>query len=161
MRRRVRLWIVVTGLVVLHFLLHVGLGVGRQAPDLLTVALLLLSRDVRAGAAAGAGLFFGLLEDAMTVLSFGANAVAMTLVGGLGALTRDLFVGDSLVFFVSYFMIGKWIRDLAHWLMMGDVIRPSFVDAVLVAAPLASLYASGAAVVVIAVSGLWGESPGR
>jgi hypothetical protein len=100
-------WILVAALVFVHFLLHVGLGYGRGAPDLLTVALLLAAREVRVGTAAAVGLLFGLLEDALSVLAFGANAVAMTAIGILGALTRDLFVGDSRLFAVSYFFVGE------------------------------------------------------
>src|SRR5690606_29619080 len=33
-------WILVGALVIAHFVLHVGLGFGRGAPDLLTIALL-------------------------------------------------------------------------------------------------------------------------
>jgi rod shape-determining protein MreD len=107
MRGRLAVWIAVVGLVLLHFVLHVGLGVGRVAPDLLTVALLLAAREVEVGTAAGMGLVFGLLEDALGVVSFGANAVSMTLLGMLGAVTRDLFVGDSILFLVSYFVLGS------------------------------------------------------
>jgi hypothetical protein len=84
-----RTWILVAALVIVHFLLHVGLGYGRGAPDLLTLGLLLAAREVRAGAAAAVGLLFGLLEDALSVLAFGANTVAMTAIGILGAFTRD------------------------------------------------------------------------
>lgn len=157
MRRETRVWVVVATLFLLHFLFHLALGMGTEAPDLLTVALLLLSREVQPGFAAGVGLFFGLLEDALGVLSFGANSVAMTLVGALGSLTRDLFVGDSLVFLVSYFIVGKWMRDFAHWAMVGDSLRQPFVDHVLVQASLASLYAAVVGVGVMAVSGLWRE----
>ena len=161
MRREARVWMVVVTLCVLHFLLHVGFGFGPRAPDLLTVALLLASRELQPGVAAAAGLLLGLMEDAMSVLSFGANSLAMTLVGALGALTRDLFVGDSFVFLISYFLLGKWIRDLAHWSMVSDAVRQPFVDGMLVQAPLASLYAASVAVVVVLLTGLWREGPSR
>lgn len=159
MKARLRVWIVVVVLVLLHFLLHVGLGVRGAAPDLLTVALLLAAREVGVGTAAGVGLVMGLLEDALSVLSFGANTVAMTVVGLLGAVTRDLFVGDSLVFLVSYFILGKWVRDLVAWLMMGEALRHPFVDQVVVRGFLGGVYAAAVAIVVMAVSGLWRETP--
>lgn len=154
-----RVWVVVAGLVLLHFLLHVGLGVGRSAPDLLTVALLLAAREVGVGAAAGLGLVFGLAEDALSVLSFGANAVSMTVVGLLGAVTRDLFVGDSLVFLVSYFVLGKWARDLVAWFMMGDALRHPFMDQVVAQGFLGGVYAAAVGIAVLAVSGLWRDAP--
>jgi rod shape-determining protein MreD len=157
MRTGTRVWVVVATLVLLHFLLHVGLGVRHGAPDLLTVALLLAAREVGVGTAAGLGLAMGLLEDALSVVSFGANAVAMTAVGLLGAVTRDLFVGDSLVFLVSYFVIGKWVRDLVAWLAMGEALRQPFADQVLVQGLLGGLYAAVVGIAVMAVSGLWRE----
>lgn len=151
-------WFVVAVLVVLHFFLHVGLGLGSQAPDLLTVALLLAAREVGVGTAAGIGLVFGLLEDALSVLSFGANTVAMVVLGSAGAATRDLFVGDSFVFMVSYFFAGKVVRDLVHWVVTGEAIRQPFVDQVLLHGALGGLYAAATAVVVLTVTGLWRES---
>lgn len=159
MKTRLRVWIVVVGLVILHFLLHVGLGVRHAAPDLLTVALLLAAREVGVGTAAGLGLLLGLLEDALSVLSFGANAVSMSVVGLLGAVTRDLFVGDSLIFLSSYFVIGKWVRDLLAWLMMGQALRQPFTHQVVVQGFLGGVYAAAVGILVMAVSGLWRETP--
>ena len=77
--------------VVCHFLLHVGFSFGQGAPDLLTVALLLFARETGLGRAGAAGLGLGLLEDALSAVAFGANSVAMTIVGVGGAFTRDYF----------------------------------------------------------------------
>jgi len=137
----------------------VGLGIGGAAPDLLTVALLLVVREVGIGAAAGVGLGFGILEDALSVVAFGVNSVAMTLVGLAGATTRDLFVGDSLVFLISYFVLGKFVRDLMTWILMGDALREPFVSQVLVQGLLGGVYAAIVGVALMAVTGLWRESP--
>lgn len=152
-------WVVVVGLFLLHFILHVGVGIGDAAPDLVTVALLLAAREVGIGGGAGIGLIFGLLEDALSVLSFGANTVTMTLLGLAGATTRDLFVGDSLVFLVSYFVLGKFLRDLLHWVVVGEVLREPFVSHVLVQGLLGGLYAAVVGIVVLSVTGLWREEP--
>jgi len=159
MRGRAAVWIAVAGLVLVHFGVHVGVGVGRGAPDLLTVALLLAAREVGVGTAAGIGFGFGLLEDALTVISFGANALSLTIVGVLGAITRDLFVGDSLAFLLSYFVIGKWVRDLITWLMMGEAIRQPFVDQVVVHGFVGGVYAAAVGLVIMAVAGRWREVP--
>jgi rod shape-determining protein MreD len=151
--------VVAAVLVVLHFLLHVGLGIGGAAPDLLTVALLLVSREVGLSGAAGAGLAFGILEDALSVVAFGVNSVAMTLVGLAGAMTRDLFVGDSLVFLISYFILGKFTRDLFAWVLMGDALREPFVTQVLVQGLLGGLYAAIVGIALMAATGLWQENP--
>ena len=86
--------------------MHVGFGLGPEVPDMLTIALLLAAREIGIGGATGLGLAFGLLEDSLSVLAFGASSVAMTITGALGATTRNLFVGDSLSFQLSYFILG-------------------------------------------------------
>ena len=110
MRGSWRVWATVLGLASLHFLLHLGIGLAEVAPDLLTIALLLAAREVGMGTAAGIGFVSGLLLDAFSLLAFGANTVAMTLLGAAGARTRDWFVGDSFFFVVSYLFIGKWAK---------------------------------------------------
>lgn len=150
---RPRVWVLALLLYVLHFLLHVGLSYGGGAPDLITLALLLLAREVSAGRAAAAGLFLGLSEDALSVLAFGANSVAMTVVGVGGAVTRDLFVGDSRLFLISYVFLGKWTRDLIHWIAVGEELRQPFVEQVVIEGGIASVYL---AVVGLVVAELWG-----
>jgi cell shape-determining protein MreD len=158
MAHRSLVWVLVGVLSLLHFVLHVGLGIGRAAPDLLTLGLLLVAREVALGTAAGVGLFFGLLEDSLSVLAFGANSVAMTTIGILGALTRDLFVGDSRVFVVSYLFAGKLVRDLGHWLLVGDALRQPFTDQVLVQGGLGALYVAAVGLGLTFVIRLTAES---
>lgn len=159
MRTSPVVWVVVVGLFLLHFLLHVGMGIGEAAPDLVTVALLLAAREMGIGGGAGIGLLFGLLEDALSVLSFGANTLAMTLLGLAGATTRDLFVGDSLFFLVSYFVLGKFFRDLLHWVVVGEVLREPFVAQVLVQGLLGGVYGAVVGIVIMSLTGLWREGP--
>src|SRR5690606_7068885 len=151
-------WVMVTLLVILHLALHVVLGLGRSAPDLMTVALLIGARDLRIGWAAGLGLVIGLLEDALSVLVFGASALTMTVLGILGASTRELFVGDSRLFVVSYFFAGKWLRDALQWVMMGEEIRGPFVDQVVVQGLLGALYVAVIGVAIAAFTGLSSEA---
>lgn len=158
MRGSSRAWIVVGLLVVLHFGLHLSLAMGKIAPDLLIVALLIAAREVRVGAGAGLGFFLGLMDDAFSVLAFGANTFALTLVGAAGAKTRDLFVGDSLVFMASYLVFGKWCRDLLHWIAVGEAVREPFVETMLINAPLAAAYAAVVGLGVVAISGLGWET---
>jgi rod shape-determining protein MreD len=151
-----RVWATVALLVILHFTLHTGFGIGAGAPDLLVVALLVVAREVPMGAGAGIGLTFGLLEDAFSALAFGANAVAMTVIGTLATRTRDLFVGDSRFFLPTYFFLGKAGKDLVYWLMAGDAVRDPFAQAMFVESPVAALYATlvGTAVAMLTGVGL-------
>ena len=80
----------------------------------------------------------------------------MTIVGVAGARTRDLFVGDSLLFLVSYLFVGKWLRDLVYWISVGEDIRQPFIESMLMGSGLAAAYATVVGVVAIAISGsLW------
>jgi rod shape-determining protein MreD len=156
--RRPIVWVLVVVLSILHFVLHVGFGIGRAAPDLLTIGVLLMVREVGLGTAAGLGLFFGLLEDSLSVLAFGANSVAMTVIGILGALTRDLFVGDSRLFVLSYLFVGKWMRDFAQWILVGDELRQPFADQVLVQGGVGALYVALVGLGLTGFVGLTAES---
>ena len=153
MREGVGFWVWIAVLVVLHFLLHLGLGIGSEAPDLLTVALLLSARTGGVGRGAGVGFVFGLLEDAFSVLAFGSHAVSMTVVGLLGSATRDFFVGESLLFFAAYLTLGKWLRDLLQWTVAGEAVREPFVQEMLVQSVVASFYAAAVGLVIVVVSG--------
>lgn len=155
---RIRVWLLVGLLFVLDFLLHVGFGFGAGAPDLLTVSLLLAAREIGAGRAAVMGFSFGLLEDALSVLAFGANSVAMTLTAIGGALTRDLFVGDSRLFLISYLLIGKWFRELVAWIAMGEGLRQPFVEQVVVQGAVGGAYAAVVGMVLVAATGLGREA---
>jgi rod shape-determining protein MreD len=148
-------WLVALLLPILHFLLHVGLGWGAWSPDLLTVGLLLVAREVRAGTAAAAGFVLGLMEDAFSILAFGANAMALTILGILGARSRDLFVGESVVFMVSYLLLGTWLRHAIHWLVAGGEGRADVTEALLVQAPVAAIYAATVGILLILVTGTW------
>lgn len=157
MREGTGFWVAIGGLVVLHFLLHLGFGIGRAAPDLLTVALLLAAWTGGIGRGAGFGFAFGLLEDAFSVLAFGANAVAMTVVGALGSVTREFFVGESLLFFVAYLVVGKWVRDFLQWIVAGEAVREPFVQGLVLQSGLAALYGAAVGVALILITGRPGE----
>jgi hypothetical protein len=99
---------------------------------------------------AGGGFLFGLMEDAFSLLAFGANTLALTLVGLAGGATRDLFIGDSKHFYFWYFALGKWSRDVIHWAMAGDIVRGPFVETIFLRAPLDAVYAAVVGVVILA-----------
>jgi len=153
MSHSIRLWLVVLCLFLAHFMMHVGFGLGPAVPDMLTIALLLAAREIGIGWASGLGLAFGLLEDSLSVLAFGANSVAMTLTGALGATTRNLFVGDSLSFQLSYFILGKWARELLHWAMAGEALRLPFLEQVMLNGLLGGVYAATIAIPLMILMG--------
>lgn len=139
-------WVFIGCLVVLHFVLRLGVGLGQLAPDLLLVALLLAAREMRAGWAAGLGLALGIIDGSMVPFNLGASALALTVIGFLGARTREIVSGDSFVFVALYLFGGKWLYDTLLYLITGDLFTASATDLVLVS-PLTALYAAAAGVV--------------
>lgn len=145
---RLRLFLICAGLVVTHIALQVAFSAGPAAPDLLVVALLLASRSLGSAGGAALGFVLGLLEDAFAVISFGANVVALTVVGALGARTRDFFVGHSIPFLAVFLTLGKWVRDVLAWTASDPASRPPWGELALVESPLLALYAAAAGLVV-------------
>jgi hypothetical protein len=143
------LWLFIVILVVLHFVLRLGLGLGHLAPDLLVVALLLAAREIRAGWAAGLGLVLGIIDGSMVPFNLGASALVLTIIGFLGARTRELFSGDNYLFLALYLFVGKWLYDTLLYLVTGDLFSSGAVYLLLIS-PLTALYAAAAGVVALA-----------
>lgn len=144
-------WFFIALLVALHFVLHLTFGIGTWAPDLLTLAVLLAARELSGGAAAAVGFTLGLLADAVSLGAFGAAAMTQTVVGYLGARSRDLFVGDSILFLSLYFFLGSWLQDALYYWVAPAIRRGETVDALLIHAPLQALYVAAAGVAAILV----------
>ncbi len=105
-------------LALLYFVLRVGLGLGAFAPDLLLVALLLAARRMRAGWAAGLGCLLGVLDGAAHPHTLGAGARVLSVLGSLGARSREVVAGDSPVLLAAYLFAGKWLYDAGMYLLM-------------------------------------------
>jgi len=132
----------ITVLVVLYFLLGVGLGLGDFVPDLLVVALLLGARRLRAGWAAGLGFLLGVLDGAAHPVTMGAGAVALAVLGYLGARSREVLAGDSPVLLTLYLFAGKWLYDAVVYLLLIERNLAGPVSTLLLGSPLAAAYAA-------------------
>src|ERR1044072_8102548 len=100
MRRtdRYRYPVILTLLVVLQFTVRRHLGNDRVAPDFLLLALLTYTIRAEPAKSAAAGFILGLLRDALTPASFGAGALAHTLVAFGSALGETgVFGGHGVV----------------------------------------------------------------
>jgi rod shape-determining protein MreD len=135
-------------LVVLHFIIHVAFGLGQGAPDLLTVAALIAARRLRGGQAAALGFVLGILDDALAITSFGASALALTTVSYLGARSRDLFEGDSVLYFLVYLFLGTWLTDTIVLLVSPETLRHT-ASSLLVGLPLIALWTALAGVATV------------
>jgi rod shape-determining protein MreD len=128
-------WAFIVVLVLGHFILHVAIGMTGLTPDLLTLAALFAARRLRAAGAAGLGFVLGLLEDGLALTAFGARAIATTVAAYLGARSRDLLEGDSILFLIFYLFVGKWLRDAVVFLLLqlsgaarGDTMSNLLID---------------------------------
>ena len=150
-RSAVGFWIFFAFVLIAHFIIHLALGFGASAPDLLTVALLLAVRRTRGSVAAALGLGLGLLHDALASVAFGADAIVLTFLGYLGARSRDLFEGDSLLFIGVYLFLGKWLHDMLYGLLVRELARGDLASRALVHAPLAAIWAALAGIVAMLI----------
>lgn len=144
-------WVFVAVLVVLHFLLRLTFGIDVWAPDLLTLAVLLGARQLGGGAAAGLGFALGLLEDGVSLGAFGAAAITQTVIGYLGSRSRDLFVGDSILFMSLYLFLGAWLQDVLYFGVAQAVRRGEPLEMLLIHAPLQALYVAVVGLIALVV----------
>ena len=111
-------------LLVLHFLfrpLFVSLPV---APNLLVGALLLATLHLRAGYAALLGFGLGILESAMALEGMGWYALALTVIGYVGARSRDLLFADARFYVFGYLFVGTWVAEIVLLLLATSPAGP-------------------------------------
>lgn len=147
-RTTYRYWVFIGILVFMHFALRVGFGLEERSPDLLTVATLFAARRLRSTGAALLGLLLGVLADALSLIAFGASAVALSIVGFLGARSRDMFEGDSILFVTIYLFIGVWLREAIQALVSRQGIEWSMLYT---SAPVSAIYAAAAGIIALGV----------
>ena len=151
MRRtdRYRWPVLLAVLVLLQFTVRDRLGPERAAPDFLLLALLMYAIRAQPGAGAAAGFAVGLLRDALVPASFGAGALAHTLVGYLTAWGKAVFFAENLAVNAAFFFVGTWIRNAAVALASGGLHGERLAWELLVWSPLQGLTTAAAGFVVL------------
>ncbi len=157
MRRsdKYRFWVILAILVALQFSVRSRLGDERTAPDFLLLALLIYTIRAQPGRSAAAGFLVGLLRDALTPASFGAGALAHTLVGYLSAWGKAVFFAENLFVNGCLFFAGTWFRNLVVALASGKLKGTQLGWELLVWSPLQSLTTAVAGVAVLWLFGRW------
>ncbi len=150
-----RYWLILGGLAVLHFAVRPRLGDDRVAPDFLLLALLLYSIRGRPGPAASAGFVVGLLRDALTPASFGAGALAHTLVGYLSAWGKAVFFAENVWVTGVLLFAGTWLRNLVVAVASGALQGGLLGWELLVWSPLQSLTTAVSGMVLLWLFGRW------
>lgn len=152
MRRtdRYRYPIILTLLVVLHFTVRSHLGDDRVAPDFLLLALMIYTIRAEPGKSAAAGFVIGLLRDAMTPVSFGAGALAHTLVGFFSSWAKAVFFAEHVFVKGCLFFAGTWLRNLIVLLVSSKLQSSQVAWELLVWSPL-----QGLTTALVGIAVLW------
>jgi rod shape-determining protein MreD len=150
-----RFWFVLAGLVLLHFSVRTKLGDDRMAPDFLLLAVLMYTIRAAPGPSSAAGFLVGIIRDAMSPASFGANALAHTLVGYLSSWAKAVFFAENLFVNGCIFFGGTWIRNLIVALASGELKGAPLAWQLLGWSTLQSLLTALAGVLVLLVLGRW------
>ena len=151
MRRtdRYRYPVMMSLLVILHFTVRSHLGGDRVAPDFLLLALMIYTIRAEPGKSAAAGFIIGLLRDAMTPISFGAGALAHTLVGFFSSWAKAVFFAEHVFVKGCLFFAGTWLRNLILLLVSGKLQSSQVAWELLVWSPLQGLSTALVGVVVL------------
>jgi rod shape-determining protein MreD len=150
-----RYLLVLAGLVALQFSVRNRLGNERIAPDFLLLALMIYTIRANPGKGAVAGLIVGLMRDALSPASFGAGALAHTLVGYLSAWGKAVFFAENLFVNGCLFFAGTWLRNLVVTLASGAIQGGQLGWELLVWSPLQSLTTAITGVLVVWLFSRW------
>lgn len=152
---RYRYALVLGTLVALHFSVRSRLGDDRVAPDFLLLALLLYTVRSQPGKSAVAGLVVGVLRDALTPASFGAGALAHTIVGYLSAWGKTVFFAENIFVMGCLLFAGTWVRNLVVAVASGTLKGGLLGWELLVWSPLQSLTTAVTGMVILWLFGRW------
>src|SRR5213076_1725226 len=111
--------IILLVLVVLQFAVTIRMWGRPVGPDFLLLALLMYSIRAQPGRGAGAGFLLGLVRDALTPASFGAGALAHTLVGFASSWAKAVFFAEHVFVKGCLFFAGTWLRNFILLLVSG------------------------------------------
>jgi rod shape-determining protein MreD len=142
-------------LVGLEFVVRGRLGDQRIAPDFLLLALLIYTNRSSPGPSAAAGFIVGLLRDALTPASFGAGALAHTLVAYLSSWAKAVFFAENVVVNGCLFFVGTWLRNLVVSLASGKLKGGRLGWELLVWSPLQSLTTAVVGMLVLWMFSRW------
>jgi rod shape-determining protein MreD len=138
----------------LQFSLRPLLG-WRAEIDFLLIAVLLISVRVRPGAAAALGFVVGLMADSLTPDTFGAGALAMTLIAFAASWLKAGFFADNLALNGFFFFAGRWIYAIIYVLAehqrggAGGLTGIELAQELFVWAPLSAAVTAAAGVVLL------------
>lgn len=126
----------------LHFLLRIGLGLGRASPDLLVVAALLAGRRTAGAPAMLVGTLLGLVEDATGIHNIGARAIGLGVAGYAASRSKRVLSGEGIGFTPLFLFAGAWLSLSLTWALRRPMIAPP--SDLLLVLPLQAAYSAAA-----------------
>ena len=103
-------------LIVLQFTLRPLLA-WHASIDFLVIAVLYGAVRLRPGVAALFGFAVGLVSDSLTLDTFGASALVLTMIGFAASWLKAVFFADNLALNALFMFLGKWVFDLIFLLV--------------------------------------------
>ena len=134
-------------LIVLHYTLRPLLS-WRAAIDFLLIALVFGAVRMRPAGAAVFGLVLGIAADSLGG-SFGAGALAGTIVAFAASWLKAVFFADNLALNGFFLFLGKWAFDLVYLLMERRMHGTELLMQIIVWSPLAAAVTAVAGVIAI------------
>lgn len=144
----VRTALVCVILIVLHFTV-VPLLSWRASIDFLLIALVFGAVRLRPAGAAVYGFIVGLSADSLVAGSFGAAALAGTIVGFGGSWLKAVFFADNLALNGFFLFIGKWVFDIVQALMEQRMHGTELLMQLMVWSPLSAAVTAVAGVLAL------------
>jgi rod shape-determining protein MreD len=117
--------------------------------DFLVIGLLLVSVRVRPGTAALLGGLTGVIVDALAPLSFGAGALAFTVVAFLASWLKAVFFAENIVLNAAFLFAGKWAADVAYLLLERRLQGGALASQLLVWSPLSALVTAAVGIALL------------
>jgi len=152
---RVRFAVLLAALVIAQFTVRGRFAGERIAPDFLLLALQLFAIRAAPGAGAVAGFLLGLLRDSLTPASFGAGALAHTLVGYFTGWGKAVFFAENVIANGVFFFAGTWLRNAVVALASGTLRDERVIHELLVTSPLQGLTTAAVGVALLLVFRGW------
>ena len=122
---------------------------GRATVDFAIIAILFSAVRLRPGVAALTGFLTGLALDALAPGSFGASALALTLVAFGASWLKAVFFADHVALAGLFVFLAKWLFDGALTLLTGVGGGVSLLATLLVWSPLSAALTAVVAVLLL------------
>jgi rod shape-determining protein MreD len=137
-------------LIVLQYTLRPLLA-WRASVDFLIIALLLGSVRLRPGSAAVYGLLLGFVADSLSVSTFGAAALGMSIVGFGASWLKAVFFADNLALNGFFLFLAKWLFDMIVLIVGHQAHGAEIAMQVLVWSPLSAAVTAVAGVLALSL----------